>query len=262
MKNFKLYFKGSPSEIQYLEKQQKEGYLLKNIQNGIYTFEKDPEVRNTTLQVKFARTKDLKEVNPTIGKDTFLSVLAKKLHYSKYTVIYSYLKNNDDPIYSSFQDTKVIEHEYLSFFRRINFAIAILAMIICVSLWSYFTATGQPSATLVKPMKIMFIVFIITFFISILINRRIRKSCPKIQDELYLSYSVSIKDTVQTPNIDSLKYLGAWHQTEKDGKHYYSLLSKEPKEVIIQSIQKELNISNTNIFVYSQLDLFPVYMHF
>ncbi|PTJ13533.1 hypothetical protein BU038_11515, partial [Staphylococcus simulans] len=77
MKNIKFYFKGSPSEIRYLEKQQKEGYVLKDIQNNIYTFEKDPEVQNTTLQVTFARTKDLEESSQNKSKAPFLSVFAK-----------------------------------------------------------------------------------------------------------------------------------------------------------------------------------------
>lgn len=263
MKNIKFYFKGSPSEIRYLEKQQKEGYVLKDIQNNIYTFEKDPEVQNTTLRVTFARTKDLEESSQNKSKAPFLSVFAKKLFYSKYTVLYSYLKNNDDPIYSTISDTKNIEHEYLSFFKRINFTLAILTMIICVALWSYYTAIGKPSSTIKIPMQIMLMIFLITLLFRILINRRIRKSCPKLHDELYLSYSVSIKNESEFPNIDSLKYLGAWrYQTEKDGKHYYSLLSKEPKETIISAIQKELNLSDENIYVYSQWDLFPVYMHF
>ncbi|MDK7925961.1 MAG: DUF2812 domain-containing protein [Staphylococcus simulans] len=263
MKNIKFYCKGSPSEIRYLESQQQKGYVLKDIQNNIYTFEKDPEVRNTTLHVTFAKTKDLEGNSQNRSENPFLSVLAKKLFYSKYTVLYSYLKNNDDPIYSTISDTKNIEHEYLSFFKRINFTLAILTMIICVALWSYYTAIGKPSSTLIMPIQIMLIVFLITLFFSILINRRIRKSCPKLHDELYLSYSVSIKNESALPNIDSLKYLGAWrYQTEKEGKHYYSLLSKEPKETIISAIQKELNISNEHIYVYSQWDLFPIYMHF
>lgn len=263
MKKLKLVFKGSLSEKKFLEQKKAEGYYLTGVINGVYTFKHNPKVKDTQLQTHFIETKNLKNENTIEDASPFFAITTKKLFYSKYTVLYSYLKNNDDPIYSTISDTKNIEHEYLSFFKRINFTLAILTMIICVALWSYYTAIGKPSSTIKIPMQIMLMIFLITLLFRILINRRIRKSCPKLHDELYLSYSVSIKDNSEAPNIDALKYLGAWrYQTEKDGKHYYSLLSKEPKETIISAIQKELNISNEHIYVYSQWDLFPVYMHF
>ncbi|RTX85636.1 DUF2812 domain-containing protein [Staphylococcus piscifermentans] len=262
MQKLKFHFKGSPSEIRYLEAQQKEGYMLTNIKNGIYTFEKNPAVKDTQLQVTFAKTEDLKEADTHQENSPFLSVFAKQLNYSKYTVLYSYLEEKDNPLYN-LADTKVAEHEYLSFFKRIIFSLAVLTMLICVALWAYFTALGKPSSTLVIPIEIMIGIFVVLLIINILINRRIRKHCPKPEDELYLSYSVSIKGTGQKPDVSHLKYLGAWrYQTEKDDKYYYNLFSKEPKEVILEDISKKLNIPEKDIYIYSQFDLFPVYMHF
>ncbi|APR61812.1 DUF2812 domain-containing protein [Staphylococcus condimenti] len=261
-KQLKLYFKGSPSEIRYLETQQKDGYMLTNIKNGIYTFEENSAVSDTKLQVTFVRSEDLKEPNTKIEKSPFLSVLAKQLNYSKYTVLYSYLKEKDNPIYN-LADTKAAEHEYLSFFKRIIFILAVLTMFVCVAFWSYFTAIGKPSSKLLIPMQIMISVFIILSPFNILINRRIRKSCPKIEDELYLSYSVSVKSPGSKPDIDSLKYLGAWrYQTDKEGKYYYNLLSKEPKEVILHNVRTKLHLPEEDVYVYSQFDLFPIVMHF
>ncbi|WP_105993413.1 DUF2812 domain-containing protein [Staphylococcus simulans] len=262
MKKLKLTLKGSLAEQKFLEQKKQEGYYLTRVINGVYTFKHNPAVKNMKLQVNFIKTKDI-ETQPALDNNSpYFAMTTKQLNYSKHTLVYSYLKDTENPIYSN-TDTKAEEYQYLKHFQNTILTLAILALFICIALWAYFTSIGYTNVMAPLPMKIMSGVFIAIVLFYLMIKHRIRTSCPTYVDQFYLSYSVSIRTTDGPPDLNKLKHLGAWRYVlEKNGKYYYNLHSKQPKDSIIHSICTRLDMKPEQIFVYSALDLFPIRGHF
>ncbi|MHD0398521.1 hypothetical protein ACY2DA_11825 [Staphylococcus simulans] len=262
MKKFKLVFKGTSSERKFLEKKKAEGYYLTGVINGVYTFKHNPDVKDTQLQTHFVETKHLKHEQNIEENSPFFAFTTKKLDLSKYTIIYSYLKDKDNPIYNS-TDTKLIENHYLKHLQNILLGITMAIMFICLGLWMYMIQQNYENATIALPLKFMSPILFFSLVLALILSYRIRRTCPTHVDEIYLSYSISIQTKDGKPDIQPLQHLGAWRfVTEKNGKYYYNLYSKQPKEVLTNTLSKTLNIQSDHIFVYSQWDLFPVYMHF
>lgn len=262
MKKLKLVFKGSPSERKFLEQKKAEGYYLTGVINDVYTFKHNPAVKDTQLQTHFIETKHLKHKIKIKDTSPFFAITTKKLDLSKYTIIYSYLKEKDNPIYNS-TDTKMIENRYLKHLQNIFLSITLAFMFICLGLWVYLLQQNYENSMIALPLKFMLFTFFILLVLTLIINHRIKITCPTPIDEIYLSYSVSIQSKNGKPNIQPLQNLGAWRfVTEKNGKYYYNLYSKQPKDVLVSTLSNTLNIQSDRIFIYSQWDLFPVYMHF
>lgn len=262
MKKLKLVPKGSLSEKKFLEQKKQEGYYLIGVINGVYSFKHDPVVKDTELQINFIKTDELNQHDNTSPKDNpFFSLTHKRLKYSKYSIVYSYLKDKDNPIYKH-TETKMAEYQYLKHLQNINFTIITLIIFLSVLFWAYFVSQGNSNPTNTWLMKLMLILFMISLGVNLSIKRRIRKNCPTYVDQFYKSYNVSIQSDEQ-PNLEKLKHLGAWRYImEKNGKYYYTLQSKQPKSTIEHSICTRLDLKKEQLFVYSTQDLFAIRMHF
>lgn len=262
MKKFKLVFKGSLSEKKFLEQKKAEGYYLTGVINGVYTFKHNPKVKDTQLQTHFIETKHLKNEHNIKDTSPFFAITTKKLDLSRYAIVYTYLKDKDNPIYNS-TDTRMTENLYLKHLQNIFLGITIAIMFICLGLWMYLIQQSYKNSIAAVPLKFMLLILLGLFILTFIINYRIKTTCPTQVDAIYLSYSVSIQSMDGKPDIQPLQHLGAWRfVTEKYGKYYYNLYSKHPKVVLINTLSHTLNIQPDHIFVYSQWDLFPVYMHF
>ncbi len=250
MKRFRLFFKGSKGEKEFLLEKKQKGYILKNINSGLYSFEKVPHLSSASLQIEFC-TNDICDSAPMI------QTVQKKLLFSNYSVLYSYIEKNKIDHSIVLTETNDVEFAYLKKLNARLFWLNLIETILFLIIWTYL-ALSDHSIHLTAFFSItMFIIWSINFIWS----RKISKRSDSLEENDYGTSNliVVIEGLPTQPTLKTLNYLGIWSfRTQNKSSYYYRLTTSYSQAQIINELSNFLDINEEDIQIISDTGLFPI----
>ena len=256
MKLFRIFFKGSSAEKNFINKQKDNGYVLEKIHFNFYTFKKDSNIKDTTLQIEYKKDSDDFEFenNKCIAK-----MVVKNLALANYKVIYSYITSSNDYL-EVLNDTNDIEIDYLTKLRNRLLTINVFSAVGLILLWFFLIINDMPS--LVKN-SVIGCVFLVWLIISIFSKKLSNRLDDLGDEENVFSPEITVIITTNSkekPNLEkNLSALGHWrYVTTKQTSHYFRLSSSFSEEVLKNEISSYLSIPIERIQIIPNVGLFPI----
>lgn len=248
MKKFRLFFKGSPKELHFIDKWKQRGYFLTSIKHFVYTFEASSVVENAVLAVEYTdkKTPTNPEENPTL-----IHSLQKKLLFEDFHIIYTYYRGNDKNYILN--DTPEIEMNYLDeLAKRLLMALNLITFIGVLSLIS----SKRYLASIVPFAWLCYAIF------SAKISKRHKiasKQTNSLENDSRTTLTVVMKNQSEKPTIDDLVYLGKWRfVTQRKNEYYYKLTTNFSDEEVKNEVCAFFSINPEDVSIVPGTGLFPL----
>lgn len=255
MKKLRLFFKGSPKELAFIDKWRQKGYFLTSVNHFIYNFEANAVVENTVLAVEYTdrQTPTTSEENPAL-----IHSMQKKLAFKDFYLVYSYYTGNEEDYL--LDDTSKIQIKYLEKLKVRIMALSnilILCMVGCLLLMIGFFLDIAVYWILLFP-----VAFVLCALAYMKINKRLTaagKLSGLLESDLHPPVTIVIKNQTVKPDFTDLSYLGKWqfYISKKDG-YYFKLVTNFSEEQLKSEISSFLNIDLEDVAVVHSTGLFPI----
>lgn len=251
MKKFRLFFKGSPKENEFLRQQKDNGYRLTSIHLGVYSFEKNAKVKNEQLQAEIVDYNFIPDNDDMIKK-----TVEKKLAVRPYKILYTYVEADDDKPIEVLNDTNDAEATYLKRLDNRIFLLSILIMLASVIAYILLVISDFPDTLAVLGIILAVVLY---YTHAYKIAKRLDSVTPDRDDNVRPELTITLKNLPIKPDITALDYLGQWRYiTSKKGEHYYRLKSLYSQTRIKEEIIAYLNIAPESLSIVDSMGLWPI----
>lgn len=250
MKKFRLYFKGSVSELAFLNREKNNGYFLDDIHLGVYSFSKNEAWQNTALQKEIFEAGTMPEPDKMIKK-----TVVKTLALPAYRIMYSYVEGADANELAVINETNDVEATYLKRLDNRCFLISILVFIASVVSMIF---TFNTAVTLIPGLLASVAAIIYYSTNAYKIAKRLDLVQPD-RDNVRPEITITLKNLPEKPDLTDLAYLGKWRYiTSKNGNHFYRLKTNYRQDRVKEEIIAYLNITPEQLSLVDSMGFWPI----
>ena len=250
MKKFRLFFKGSPKEVQFLRTQMKQGKILTGLHFGVYTFADQPDWKNLQLQTEILDS-TLQPAKTSMVKQT----VEKKLALRHFKIMYSYIAADSSTSIEIINETNDLEAAYLRHLDNRIFLFSALVLLASIVGIIVLEMNGISAHLLEIPLLLA----IIAYFTSThKFSKRLKVLNPAGEKERP-EMTIAFKNLTHQPDMTELDYLGRWRYiTVKDGVYYYRLSSNYARDYITDEILGNLSLKKEQLSIVDVTGLWPI----